>query len=40
MLAKNDGETRKIRRDTNVWVIDAYIEEDTKHGFTRLVAAP
>ena len=33
-------ETIKMRRDRNVWVIDAYIEEDIDQGFTRPVAAP
>ena len=37
---KTDGETIKMRRDRNVWVIDAYIEEDIEQGFTRPVAAP
>ena len=37
---KTNGESIKMRRDRNVWVIDAYIEDDTKPGFTRPVAAP
>ena len=40
IMNKADGETIKMRRDRNVWVIDAYIEEDTEQGFTRPVAAP
>ena len=40
ITSKIDGETLKMRRDRNVWVIDAYIEEDIGQGFTRPVAAP
>ena len=37
---KTNGESIEMRRDRNVWVIDAYIEDDTEQGFTRPVAAP
>ena len=37
---KSSGDVIKMRRDKNVWVIDAYIEEDAELGFTRPVAAP
>ena len=37
---KTNGEAIKIRRDKNVWVIDAYIEEDAEQVVTRPVAAP
>ena len=37
---KTSGDVIKVRRDKNVWVIDAYIEEDAELGFTRPVAAP
>ena len=38
---KASGDVIKMRRDRNVWVIDAYIEEEeAEQGFTRPVAAP
>ena len=37
---KTNGEAIKMRRDKNVWVIDAYIEEDAEQVFTWPVAAP
>ena len=37
---KTNCEAIKMRRDRNVWVIDAYIEEDAEQVFTRPVAAP
>ena len=37
---KTSGDVIKMRRDRNVWIIDAYIEEETEQGFTRPVAAP
>ena len=37
---KTNGESMKMRRDRNVWVIDAFIDDDTGQGFTRPVAAP
>ena len=37
---KTNGESIKMRRDRDVWFIDAYIEDNTEQGFTRLVAAP
>ena len=37
---KSSGDVIKMRRDKNVWVIDAYIEEDAELGFTRPIAAP
>ena len=37
---KTNGESIKMRRDRNVWLIDAYIEDDTEQGFTPPVAAP
>ena len=37
---KANGEAIKMRRDKNVWVIDAYLEEDAEQVFTRPVAAP
>ena len=37
---KASGDVIKMRRDKNVWVIDAYIEEDAEQDFTRPVAAP
>ena len=37
---KTNGEAIKMRRDKNVWVIDAYLEEDDEQVFTRPVAAP
>ena len=36
---KTNGEAINMRRDRNVWVIDAYIEEDAGPVFTRPVAA-
>ena len=32
---KTNGDTITMRRGRNVWVIDAYIEEDIEPGFTR-----
>ena len=37
---KSTGQSIKMRRDRNVWVIDAYIEEDAESGFTRPENAP
>ena len=37
---KTNGESIKMRRDRSVWVIDAFIDDDTEQGFTRPVAAP
>ena len=37
---KTNAEAIKMRRDRNVWVIDAYIEEKAEQVFTRPVAAP
>ena len=37
---KTNGEAIKMRRDRNVWVIYACIEEDAEQVFTRPVAAP
>ena len=37
---KTNGESIKMRRDRNVWVIDVFIDDDTEQGFTRPVAAP
>ena len=37
---KTNGESIKMRRDRNVWVIDESIEHDAEQGFTRPVAAP
>ena len=37
---KISGDVIKMRRDRNVWVIDAYIEEEAEQVFTRPVAAP
>jgi hypothetical protein len=37
---KVDGQSIKIRRDKNVWVVDAYVDDDAEQGFTRPVAAP
>ena len=40
ITSKTDVETIKMRRGRNVWVIDAYIEEDIEQGFTRPEKAP
>ena len=37
---KTNGESVKMRRDRNVWVIDAYIDNDTEQGFNQPVATP
>jgi hypothetical protein len=37
---KTSGDVINMRRDRNVWVIDAYIEEEAAQVFTRPVAAP
>ena len=37
---KTSGASIKMRRDRNVWVIDAYISEDGDSSFTRPEAAP
>ena len=37
---KTSGDVIKMRRHKNVWVIDAYIEEEAEQGFIRSVAAP
>ena len=37
---KTNGGSIKMRRDRNVWVIDAHIEDDTEQCFTRSIAAP
>ena len=37
---KTNGESIKMRRDRDVWVIDAFIDDDTEQGFTQPVAAP
>ena len=40
IMNKTDGETIEMRRDRNVWVIDACIEEDIEQGFSRPEQAP
>ena len=40
ITVKTSGDVIKMRRDRNVWIIDAYIEEETEQGVTRPVAAP
>ena len=37
---KTNGESIKMRRDWNAWIIDAFIDDDTEQGVTRPVAAP
>ena len=37
---KVNGQAIKMRRDKNVWVVDAYIDDEAEQGFTRPVAAP
>ena len=37
---KTNGKSIKMRRDRSVWVIVAFIADDTEQGFTRPVAAP
>ena len=37
---KTNGESIKMRRYRNEWVIDAFIDDDTEQGFTQPVAAP
>ena len=37
---KGTGKSIKMRRDRNVWVIDAYIDEDVEPSFTRPVRLP
>ena len=37
---KTSGDVIKMRRDKNVWVIDACAEEEAEQGVTRPVAAP
>ena len=37
---KTNGEALMMRRDRNVWVVDAYTEEEAEEVFTRPVAPP
>ena len=39
-MNKETGKTIQMRRDRNVWVIDAYITEDNNAGFARPEPAP
>ena len=40
ILNKKTGDSIKMRRDRNVWVIDAYVTDDTEPGFTRPETTP
>ena len=37
---KVNGQAIKMRRDKNVWVVNAYIDDEAEQSFTRPVAAP
>ena len=40
IMNKETGDSIKMRRDRNVWVIGAYITEDSEPGFARPETAP
>ena len=40
IVNKKSGDSIKMRRDRNVWVIDAYITDDSEPGFMRQETAP
>ena len=37
---KESGQTIKMKRDRNVWIIDAYVMENIEPGFARPDVAP